>query len=82
MNEEYNQKLMELQCKAFNEVVSPGDPVLVIKDTMEIEEHKVSYPAQILSGHTAVVYLSGIGAYKLDRVFGPVVKVVEEEKSQ
>ena len=60
---------MQSKCDAFNEKNPVGSSVTVIKDLGERVETKVRYPAQILSGHTAVVWLEDIsGCYDLDRV--------------
>ena len=64
-----SQEVMQSKCDAFNENNPPGTPVTVIKDFGEKFKTKVKHPAQILSGHTAVVWLEDIsGAYILDRV--------------
>ncbi len=52
----------------FNERIAPGETVLVIDDFGEISEDKTKGPAQILSGHTPVVWLEKKGMYLLDRV--------------
>ena len=63
--------VMQSKCDVFNKLHPVGSPVTVIKDLGEKVETKVKYPAQILSGHTAVVWLHGIsGCYLLDRVIG------------
>jgi len=63
------QESMQGRCDVFNEKNPIGSKVTVIKDFGEKVETKVKYPAQILSGHTAVVWLEGIsGCYDLSRV--------------
>ena len=53
----------------FNEKHPVGSPVTVVKDFGEKFETKVKYPAEILFGDTAVVWLFGLsGYYELDRV--------------
>ena len=62
-------ELMEGKVEAFNKVHPAGSTVTVVKDLGEQFETVVRYPAEILSGHTAVVWLVGIrGCYDLDRV--------------
>jgi len=62
-------EVMQSKCDVFNKRNPVGSDVVVIKDLGEQVETKVKYPAQILSGHTAVVWVEGIsGCYDLDRV--------------
>ena len=62
-------KVMQSKIDIFNEKHPVGSPVTVVKDLGEKLETKVKYPAEILSGHTAVVWLCGVsGCYELDRV--------------
>jgi len=62
-------EVMQSKIDVFNSRHPVGSPVTVIKDLGEKIETKVRYPAEILSGHTAVVWLEGIsGCYLLDRV--------------
>lgn len=64
-------EVMESKIKIFNEKHPVGSVVTVVKDFGERVETKVRHSAQILSGHTAVVWLDGIsGCYCLDRVVG------------
>jgi len=64
-------EVMQSKCDVFNKNNPVGSSVTVIKDLGERFETTVRHPAQILSGHTAVVWLSGIsGCYDLDRVIG------------
>lgn len=66
-----SQEVMQGKVEAFNERNPVGSSVTVVKDLGEKVETKVKHPAQILSGHTAVVWLEGIsGCYCLDRVIG------------
>jgi hypothetical protein len=63
------QEVMQSKCDVFNEKHPVGSPVTVIKDLGEKVETTVKHPAEILSGHTAVVWLNDIsGCYLLDRV--------------
>lgn len=53
----------------FNASVPVGAPVRVRLDSGELRETKVTMPADLLGGHTPVVWLEGIsGCYALDRV--------------
>ena len=62
-------EVMQSKVDIFNLKHPVGSLVTVIKDFGEKIETKVRYPAQILSGHTAVVWLEGIsGCYLLNRV--------------
>ncbi|KKL78116.1 hypothetical protein LCGC14_2028000, partial [marine sediment metagenome] len=61
--------IMKSKVEAFNKRNPVGTSVTVIKDLGEPIETKVRYPAEILSGHTPVVWLVDIsGCYLLDRV--------------
>ena len=64
-----NLEVMQSKVDAFNEKNPVGTTVTVVKDFGERVETTVRHPAEILSGHTAVVWLKGIsGCYDLDRV--------------
>ena len=64
-------EVMESKIKIFNEKHPVGSAVTVIKDLGEQIGTKVRFPAEILSAHTAVVWLDGIsGCYCLNRVVG------------
>ena len=64
-------EIMESRVSVFNRKHPVGSFVTVIKDLGELFETEVKFPAEILSGHTAVVWLEGInGCYCLDRVIG------------
>lgn len=53
----------------FNRCCPPGTKVRVKRDLGEIVETTVKYEAQLLGGHTPVVWLDGIsGCYLLSRV--------------
>ena len=63
------QESMQGRCDVFNKKHPVGSDVTVILDFGQQKETTIKYPAQILSGHTAVVWLNGIsGCYLLDRV--------------
>ena len=60
---------MQGVCDVFNEKHPVGSSVTVIKDLGERVETSVKYPAEIMGGHSPVVWLKGIsGAHALDRV--------------
>lgn len=62
-------KVMGSKVKVFNEKHPVDASVVVIKDDGERVKTSVKYPANIMGGHTAVVWLNGIsGAYALNRV--------------
>ena len=64
-------EIMQSKVDAFNKRAPVGTNVIVVKDLGEQVETKVRYPAEVLSGHTPVVWLEGIsGCYLLNRVFG------------
>lgn len=64
-----NTKKLQAQCDAFNEACPVGGRVKVELDGGEVRETVTTSEAQILSGHSAVVWLEGIsGCYLLDRV--------------
>jgi hypothetical protein len=61
--------MLERQCKAFNDRCKVGQTVKVRKDNGSEVETFTQSEAEVLSGHTAVIYLKGIsGCYALDRV--------------
>lgn len=60
---------LQLQCDRFNEFNLIGTPVTVELDSGEIRTTKTRSGAEVLSGHSAVIWLVGIaGCYLLDRV--------------
>ena len=64
-------EVMQSKVDAFNNRNPIGTSVTVVKDLGEKVETKVRYPAEVLSGHTPVVWLEGIsGCYLLNRVVG------------
>ena len=61
--------VMTSKVEVFNDKHPAGSSVTVILDGGEKLETKVRFPAQVLSGHTPVVWLDKIsGCYLLDRV--------------
>ena len=64
-------EVMQSEVNAFNDHHPIGTEVIVIKDLGEKIKTKVRFPAEVLSGHTPVVWLEGIsGCYLLSRVGG------------
>jgi len=62
-------KQLQAQCDKFNSTVAVGGAVVVELDGGERRETITTSEAQVLSGHTAVVWLKGVsGCYDLDRV--------------
>lgn len=62
-------EVMQSKVDAFNKRNPVGTSVTVVKDLGEQIETTVKHPAEVLSGHTPVVWLDGIsGCYCLDRV--------------
>lgn len=64
-----NTKREQAKCDAWNEKYSVGTPVRVRKDRGDHVVTVTTSEAEVLSGHTAVVWLRDIsGCYLLDRV--------------
>jgi hypothetical protein len=64
-----NIQKMQAQCDAFNAKCPVGGRVRVTLDGGEERETVTTSEAQILSGHTPVVWMKGIsGCYLLERV--------------
>jgi hypothetical protein len=62
-------KTLEQQCAAFNARHPVGSGVVVRKDDGTGILTETRSKAQVLSGHTAVIWLEGMsGCYLLDRV--------------
>ncbi len=60
---------LQRECDAFNARHAVGQPVTVRMDCGLTVDTVTRSPAQILSGHTAVIWLENIsGCYLLDRV--------------
>jgi hypothetical protein len=72
----------DLEVELWNLKYSVGTPVVVRMDSGEKRETKTRSRAEILSGHTAVIWLEGIaGCYCLDRV-KPLVERKRERESK
>lgn len=66
-----NEKVMISKCEVFNRLHPVDSNVVYIDDLGKQIETKVKHKANVLSGHTAVVWLEGVrGAYNLNRVIG------------
>jgi hypothetical protein len=64
-----NPAKLQAQCDAFNRIYPPGHKVKVRLDSGEIRETKTTARAEVLQGHSAVIWLEGVrGCYLLDRV--------------
>ena len=64
-----NLAQLEAECATFNAAVAIGDQVAVRLDDGTTKLTTTRTAAQVLSGHTAVVWLDGItGCYLLSRV--------------
>jgi len=60
---------LEAECSNFNLLVKVGDPVTVKRDDGSLFETTTRSEAQVLSGHTPVIWVEGIvGCYLLERV--------------
>lgn len=60
---------LQAACDKFNASHQVGAAVSVELDSGEVRETVTTSEAQVLSGHTAVIWLDGIrGCYDLDRV--------------
>ncbi len=63
------KKRLQRQVDTWNKRCSVGQKVLVLRDMGETTLTHTRSEAQVLSGHTAVIWLEGItGCYALDRV--------------
>jgi len=61
--------VMQSKVDAFNKRNPIGSTVTIDADLGETIETKVRHPAEVMDGHTPVVWLEGIRwAYLLDRV--------------
>lgn len=61
---------LQSQCGEWNAFYPPGTDVIVRMDSGELRPTKTRSRAEVLSGHTPVIWLEGIsGAYLLDRVY-------------
>lgn len=60
---------LQAACDKFNAAHQVGAAVSVELDSGEVRETITTSEAQVLSGHSAVIWLAGIsGCYDLDRV--------------
>lgn len=60
---------LQAQCDTFNAVCSVGSPVIVRMDCGDQVSTVTRSSAEVLSGHSAVIWLKNIsGCYLLDRV--------------
>jgi hypothetical protein len=60
---------LQAACDKFNAAHQVGAAVSVKLDSGEVRETVTTSEAQVLSGHSAVIWLDGIrGCYDLDRV--------------
>lgn len=60
---------LQAACDTFNAVHPVGAAVSVELDSGEVRETVTTSEAQVLSGHSAVIWLAGIsGCYDLERV--------------
>lgn len=67
--EHENTKREQAKCDAWNSAHQVGVAVKLTKDNGDVIDTKTRSVAQVLSGHTAVIWLEGIsGCYCLDRV--------------
>lgn len=61
--------LLQAECDKFNSAHPVGAAVTVQLDGGEIRETITTSEAQVISGHSAVIWLKGVsGCYLLDRV--------------
>jgi hypothetical protein len=69
MEESEMKRLTQKDCDAWNVMHPVGAAVKVRRDNGEVQDTKTISPAEMLGGHTAVIWLEGIsGCYMLDRV--------------
>lgn len=75
-----NIKALQTECDRFNAKVPVGAAVTCKMDGGELRETVTVSPAEVLSGHSAVIWLQGIsGCYLLDRV-APLAANPQEPK--
>ena len=64
-----SKEVMQSKIEEFNKKHPVGSRVTLIKDKGEKFRTTIKYCAEVLSGHTAVIWLNGIsGCYDLNRV--------------
>lgn len=67
---------LQAECDKFNAATPVGATVTVLLDGGEVRETITTSEAQVLSGHSAVIWLEGIrGCYSLERVTPAAAKV-------
>lgn len=67
---------LQAECLKFNQSNPVGTAVSVLLDSGEIRETVTTSEAEVLSGHTPVIWLEGIrGCYLLKRVTPVAAKV-------
>lgn len=60
---------LQAQCDTFNRRYPVGTTVTLKRDTGDGQVTKTRAPAEVLSGHSAVIWLDDVsGCYLLDRV--------------
>ncbi len=63
------QKQLELEVENFNLKYKVGDKLKLERDSGEIQDVTVKFPATVMGGHSAVGWFEEIsGCYMLDRV--------------
>lgn len=75
-------KKLQAECDAWNAANEPGCKVTVTLDSGEVRPTYTVSKAEVLSGHSAVIWLNGVrGCYLLNRVKPiPVVLVFQGER--
>lgn len=69
MSRRPNLAALQRQCDKFNDSNAVGARVTVTLDSGEVRETFTRSEAEVLSGHSAVIWLEGVrGCYLLDRV--------------
>lgn len=64
-----NLKQLQAECDRFNAAISVGQNVIVTLDGGTEKATRTTSEAQVLSGHTSVVWLEGVsGCYIIERV--------------
>jgi hypothetical protein len=70
---------LQKQCDAWNKKYPVGTPVVLQKDGGENLSTVTRSEAEVLSGHTPVIWLKGVsGCYLLDRVT-PDQRLIQEQ---
>jgi hypothetical protein len=66
---ERRERKLQRQCDAWNAAHAVGTAVVLTKDLGEKVDTKTRSKAQVLSGHSAVIWLEGVsGCWLLERV--------------